>query len=198
MYSIIIATLMATATVSTPTLEKPVEYFELARQAIFNCPNKNSLQIKPTVVFDLIEVERKYKVPKDLRGIVLTMNCLEKQGLLKKGLKKLRHWKGGSTKEVRALKLLDTKSKDLVKHSRFNKNNFKKTADVMLRRITTKMPVGQKGPLKEKWLKAWIKSIQENKPNNTPEPKKHLILLKKWHEKIKKEKKKNVVAGCTC
>ena len=84
MYSIIIATLMATTTAPAPTLEKSVEYFELARQAIFNCPNKNSLQIKPTVVFDLIEMERKYKVPKDLRGIVLTMNCLEEPKLLNK------------------------------------------------------------------------------------------------------------------
>ena len=83
MHSILIAVVMTATTITTPNTDKPVKYFELAKQAIFNCPDKNFLQIKPTVVFDLIEVERKYNVPDSLRGILLTMNCLKKQVLFK-------------------------------------------------------------------------------------------------------------------
>tara|TARA_B100000287_G_scaffold434195_1_gene497989 strand:+ start:7764 stop:8363 length:600 start_codon:yes stop_codon:yes gene_type:complete len=199
MHSFIIATLMATTAATAPTPDKPVEYFELARQAIFNCPNKKPAQIKPTQVFDLIALERKHKVPKKLRGIMLTMDCLQELSLTKDGFQKLIHWKGDNSEKKPALKLLDNKSKKTIKHSRFNKGNFKKAADITLRRITTQIPAGKNQSLDGPWLKAWIKNLQTSTKNTKPSAQKHLMLLKKWHEKIKKDKKKkNVVAGCTC
>jgi len=184
------------ATAATPAPEKPpVKYFELARQAIFNCPGKKFMDVKPSAVFDLIGIERKYKVPDSLRGILLTMDCLKKQVVFK-DFRKLRHWKKDISKVSSIKSILDIKSKNPVKHSRFNKNNFKKTADIMLRRVTAQIPTDQKGSLREKWLKAWIRSLQIGTAKKV-NPQRHLLLLKKWHNKAKKSQKKEE-DGCTC
>jgi len=179
-----------TATAATaPIAQKPVKYFEVARQAIFNCPNKKSVYVKSSEVFDLIALERKHKVPDNLRGMLLVMDCLEAPKISNVNFKKLRYWKKDATKNKTVLNILDIKSKSPVRHSRFDKNNFKKTADIMLRRITAKVPTDKKGNLKKAWLKAWIKNLQTGaSTKNTPQ--KHLLLLKKWHEKIKKPEEK--------
>ena len=197
MNSIIIAAVMTATAATAPTVEEPVKYFEFARQAIFNCPNKKSVQVKSSEVFDLIALERKHKVPDNLRGMLLVMDCLKTPKVLNADFRKLRHWKKDATKSKTVLNILDIKSKNPVRHSRFDKNNFKKTADIMLRRITAKIPSPEKGGVKQVWLKAWIKSLHTEKAVKDY-PQKQLLLLKKWHEKIKKSKKKIKEIECTC
>lgn len=188
---------MTATAVTAPTAQKPVKYFEVARQAIFDCPNKKSVHVKSSEVFDLIALERKHKVPDNLRGMLLVMDCLEAPKVPNADLRKLRHWKKDVIKDKTVLNILDIKSKSPVRHSRFDKNNFKKTADIMLRRITAKIPTNKKGELKEVWLKAWIKNLQTSSPKKDT-PQRHLLLLKKWHEKIKKSEEKIKEIECTC
>mgnify|MGYP003113394318 CR=1 FL=1 len=197
MNSIIIAAVMTATAVTTPVAEKPVKYFEVARQAIFNCPNKKFSQIKSSEVFELIALERKYKVPDAMRGMLLVMDCLESPKTTKNTLQKLRHWKEEAVKEKAVLNILDIKSTGAVKHSRFDKNNLKKTADITLRRITAEAPSGKKESLNKAWLKAWINNLQTKSPKKDV-LQKHLLLLKKWHEKIKKTEKKIEEIECTC
>ncbi len=197
MNSIIIAAVMTATAATAPTVEEPVKYFEVARQAIFNCPNKKSVQVKSSEVFDLIALERKHKVPDNLRGMLLVMDCLKTPKVSNADFRKLRHWKKDANRSKTVLNILDIKSKSPVRHSRFDKNNFKKTADIMLRRITAKIPTNKKGELKEAWLKAWINNLQTGSPKKDARQK-HLLLLKKWHEKIKKSEEKKKEIECTC
>ena len=187
---------MTATAVTTPVAEKPVKYFEVARQAIFNCPNKKFSQIKSSEVFELIALERKYKVPDAMRGMLLVMDCLNPPES-SEAFTKLRYWKKDVSKDNSVLNILEIKSKDPVRHSRFDKNNFKKTADIVLRRITAEVPAGKKGDLEEVWLKAWINNLQTDSIKKGA-PQRHLLLLKKWHEKIKKSEKKIKEIECTC
>ena len=192
---------MTATAVAAPTVQKPVKYFEVARQAIFNCPNKKPVQVKSSEVFDLIALERKYKVPDSLRGMLLVMDCLKTPKAHDTSPKKLRYWKDKTSQKKTIFNILDIKSKDTVTHSRFDKNNFKKAADIMLRRITANVPSDKKGNVNKTWLRAWIKSLQTEAPQRATNHR-HLLLLKKWHEEIKKPKKKpkkkTKKTECTC
>ena len=67
----------------------------------------------------------------------------------------------------------------------------------MLKKIVSKVPTTKNSDGKKEWLKAWIKSLQDEKTGKDS-PQKHLLLLKKWHEKIKKSEKKTKEVECTC
>ncbi len=193
MNSIIIATLLTAqfAGVHTEARNAPeVTYFDVARQAIFNCPTykNNVVRIKPTLVFDLIGIERKYKVPESLRGILLASAC--QNNVLSGDIIPLRHWIHGK-KQIISINF------DRQKINRFF---HQKIADIWMTRIVEKLPLGGKkcGKLSEadKWKVAWERGFGcHKKPKN-------FKLLRSWHTNIKKEKNakkkktKEYICGC--
>lgn len=176
MNSIIIATILAAQVIALPTPSRAaseVSYFEIARQAIFNCPTykNNIMQIKPTLVFDLIGIERKYNVPKSLRGILLATACQEKS--LSGKIVPLRYWK------VK----VDSKFTPTTT-SRFV---YQKNADIWMTKIVDKLPLIKKRCAKlnetDRWKAAWDRGFGCNKKPQG------FKLLRNWHTNIKKQKK---------
>jgi len=193
MNSIIIVALLTTqvAAVHTEARNTPeVTYFDVAKQAIFNCPTykNNIVRAKPTLVFDLIGIERKYKVPESLRGILLASAC--QNNVLSGDIVPLRYWIQGKKQMINV-------NFDQQKTSRFI---HQKIADIWMTKIVEKLSLVEKkcGKLSEtdKWKVAWERGFGcHKKPKN-------FKLLRSWHTNIRKEKSakkkktKEYICGC--
>jgi hypothetical protein len=189
----LLATQMVTADLNTE--KETVTYYELAEQAIFNCPayKKKATTIKPTVVFDLVGIERKFKVPPSLKGMLLAHACTYES--LAGDISSLRYWKGINP-EIKKKTIFDIASNQ--KLTRFNRFHFQRTADVWMRRVVDKLDKTKKKCTKNdescNWIKAWLNSVKNYKKS----PKKEIKLLKGWHKNIKKTRqpKKHIACGC--
>ena len=179
--NLLVTILMTAQLASTPPAEEQeVGYFDIANQAIINCPSYKSdmSKINPSAVFDLVGVERKFKVPSDFRGMLLAYACIHNS--LSGNVEALRYWKP-STASNEVKTIFDITGSE--KLTRFNRFNFQRTADIWMRRVV-------KGLNKNKcntdgetcnWMKAWLNSVKDYKKT----PKEELKLLKKWHNNIK-------------
>ena len=191
MNSMIVAAIMAVQILAMPGAKATPEvtYFEVARQAIFNCPayQDDIVKVKPTLVFDLIGIERKYGVPSELRGILLATACNNKA--LSGDIKPLRYW----IQEKKPIAKINFKSEN------FSRFFYQKTADILMTRIVERMPQVEKkcGKMSEvdKWKAAWEEgSGCHKKP-------KGFKLLRNWHTEIIKQKltkKKKQEYTCDC
>jgi hypothetical protein len=192
----LIVTLLATQMIATNVeiKKEDVTYYELAEQAIFNCPSykKKETTIKPTVVFDLVGIERKFRVPSSLKGMLLAHACTHK--LLAGDVSNLRYWKGVSPQASKKT-IFDIANNQ--KLTRFNRFHFQRTADVWMRRVIDKLDKTKKRCTKNEescsWIKAWLNSVKDYKKS----PKKEIKLLKDWHKNIKstRQPKKRIACG---
>tara|TARA_R100000808_G_C2150171_1_gene158811 strand:- start:922 stop:1509 length:588 start_codon:yes stop_codon:yes gene_type:complete len=190
MNSIIVAALLATQFAAVPEAKSAPEvtYYDIAKQAIFNCPayKNNLVQIKPTLVFDLIGIERKYGIPENLRGILLATACENKA--LSGNLVPLRYW----IQEKKPEGKINFNSKN------FSRFFYQKTADAWMAKIIDRLPLVEKkcGKMSEsdRWKVAWERGFGCHKKP------KSFKLLRSWHTKIVKEKrakkKEAYVCGC--
>ncbi len=176
--------------------QESVSYFEVADQAIFNCPAyKNNLtKVKPSVVFDLVGIERKFKVPSDLRGMLLAHACTH--GSLSGDITNLRYWKSTSP-STKAKTIFDITGRQ--KLTRFNRFHFQRTADIWMRRVVDNLNKGKNNRCKRddescNWIKAWFNSAKKYKKT----PKKEVKLLRNWHKNIKKIRRLKKYAACDC
>jgi len=196
MSSLIMMLLTAHVAGTVPNVEKEeISYFEVAEQAIFNCPTyKNNLtKVKPSVVFDLVGIERKFRVPSELRGMMLAHACTHSG--LDGSISTLRYWR--TDKDQNKVKTIFDLA-DNQKLTRFNRFQFQRTADVWMRRVVKGLDKNKKRCLKGdescSWINAWLNSVKKYKKS----PKKEYKLLKTWHQKIKERKQPKRHAACNC
>tara|TARA_Y100001973_G_C5194096_1_gene333005 strand:+ start:1146 stop:1733 length:588 start_codon:yes stop_codon:yes gene_type:complete len=195
MNSLIVALLATQIVATTPLKKDDVTYFELAEQAIFNCPaykNKKT-QIKPSVVFDLVSIERKFKVPADMRGMLLAHACTHEG--LSGNISSLRYWSDIPPK-AKKKSIFDITPDQ--KFTRFNRFHFQRTADIWMKRVIGELDKTKKKCIRNdescSWIKAWLGSVKSYKKS----PKKEIKLLKNWHRKIidKRQASKRFACGC--
>ena len=195
--SSLIAILLATQ-VAAPVPnaeEKDISYFEVAEQAIFNCPAyKDDLtKVKPSVVFDLVGIERKFRVPTPLRGMLLAHACTHNG--LDGSVSTLRYW--NTSKDQDKVKTIFDLTDD-QKLTRFNRFQFQRTADVWMRRVVKGLDKNKKRCLKGdescSWINAWLNSVKKYKKA----PSKEYKLLKIWHKKIREGKQPKRHVACNC
>jgi len=196
MNSLIVALLATQITAAGVNINKEdVTYFEIAEQAIFNCPTykKGPANIRPTVVFDLIGIERKFNVPTHMKGMLLAHACTH--GSLAGDVKTLRYWKTKNILEKKKDILSISPPQKLI---RFNRFHYQKAADIWMRRVIKELPKTKKKCAKFdescSWLNAWLGSVK----NFKKVPKKEVKLLRKWHKRIEKNRqtKNHVACGC--
>lgn len=180
---LVVAFLLSTTTVwqeDVPTYE------EIVDQAIHNCRNAGRRDVDEKILWTLVEAEQRYKVPDEVRGILLAQACGE-SGYNPLAMGDYRN------KRARARGLFQMwrwweRSYDIDREDPYQ------AADAHMKHIVRVLKKIKKRckhrTIKKQWIAAWVTSIRAPKPGGRcGETPKHWRILKRWHRNIMKARK---------
>ena len=180
-------------------VDSAVTYEEIREQAILNCKNvKDISKIKEQVIDDLIEIEKSFNVPDEMRGMLLAAACSE-SGYNPKA--RGDHKFSKSKKKPMAIGILQMWPWwESTKHGfGIDRTDHKAAARAWMTHVTSKLSKVKrqcryKTPERQ-WVAAWVTAIRKPKATGRCNEKPlHLAILKKWHRLVKVER--NFVPGC--
>ena len=165
---------------------RPVTYKELKLEAMHNCKfNKNPDE---KIIDLLIEVEKTYPVPSEMRGMILSAACMESgYNPTAKGDRKFSKNK----KTPMAIGILQQWPVYEKLHPGMDRTNPRQAAESWMNHIFKRIPkvkrICKYRTDNKIWLAAWVTGIRApKKGGRCNERPKHYRLLKKWHKNIKK------------
>ncbi len=181
-----------------------VTYDELHDQALFNCPYAKMTEEKEKIISQLIEIEKSFKPPPEMRGMLLAAACMESgYNRLAKG----DHKFSKSKKKPMAIGILQMWPIYEKMFPGLDRTNPEQAANGWMKHIVKQIPK-VKRMCKYKtdgkiWLAAWVTGIRSKKVGGRcKERPLHYRLLKKWHRNIKKDRKAAADCkgkdGCGC
>ncbi len=181
-----------------------ITYDELLDQAVVNCKNAKPENIDYDLLDKLVEIEKKYSPPPELRGMILAAACQESgfnpkargdHKFSKSGKKPLAHglfqmWPWWENPKGYAVDRDDPiqSAEAWIKHITKQIKHIKRTCNYKTQ--------------KRIWIAAWVRAIRAPKEGGRClEVPRHYRLLKRWHKNIlhiKKIKKECEIDGCGC
>jgi len=181
-----------------------VTYGELHDQALFNCPWAKMTEEKEKIISQLIEVEKSFNPPPEMRGMLLAAACMESgYNPRAKGDRKFSK----SKKKPMAIGLLQQWPFYERIYPGIDRTNPVDAATSWMKHIVKKIPkVKRTCRYKTEakiWLAAWVTGIRAPKAGGRcKERPLHYRLLKKWHKNIRKDRKTAADCagqdGCGC
>lgn len=200
--TILILLMASTAAANEPTYSgpqntyAPITYQEVFEQAYNNCPYRRPDRVEPAILWQLIEVEKQYNVPTELRGMILAAACKESgYNPNAKGDRKFSR-DGKTPMAIGILQMwkiyekmypgIDRTDPEDAAHGWMH--HIKKQVPKVIRMCKYRKPVNV-------WVAAWVTGIRSKKAGGRcKERPTHLRLLKKWHRNIKADRKRNTPA----
>lgn len=164
-----------------------LNYDNLVSVAMKNCKNARPENIDPELLWSLVEVERKYDVPYELRGMILAAACMESgYNPEAKGDRKFSKNK----KKPMAIGILQQwpiyeRAYGAVRTDPVS------AADTWMKHIVKMLPKVKKQckyrTERRQWIAAWVTGIRYKKPGGRcKETPKHLKLLNRWHREARR------------
>lgn len=176
-------------------------YDEIRYEAMYSCKNnKSPSESDVKLIDDLIKIEKKYKVPRSLRGMLLAAACVE-SGFNPFAKGDYRTSKRTNKRRAMAIGLLQ-QWPWVVKFYKIDRKNPLQAADVWMQHVIRQMKSVKKEckPRSEKkqWIAAWVKSIRAPKKhgNRCAERPTHYRVLRKWQRGIMKDREVRESDGC--
>ena len=172
-------------------VERGPTYDELHDEAIFNCPWAKMNKSREKIISQLIEVEKRFDPPPEMRGMLLAAACME-SGFNPdaKGDRKFSK----SKKKPMAIGILQQWPFYERVYPGTDRTNPVDAATSWMKHIIKMIPkvkrtCGYKTDAKI-WLAAWVTGIRApKKGGRCKERPLHYRLLKRWHKNIKKARK---------
>jgi hypothetical protein len=171
--------------------EATITYEEILDEAIFNCPNRNPNEVDQELLEKLISIEKKYKVPNELRGMLLSAACMESgYNPVAKGDYRIR----GKRKRPMAIGILQQwpwyESK---KAYNIDRKDPMQAADAWMAHVIKQLKKVKKlckfRTTERIWKAAWVTAIRYPKAGGRcKESPNHWRLLQRWHKKIRKNR----------
>lgn len=166
-------------------------YEDVVEQAINNCPNAKPGKVSPTLLWELVKVEKTFKVPAELRGMILAAACKE-SGYNPEARGDRKFSKDGKT--PMALGILQMWKIYEKMYPGIDRTNPKQAAIGWMSHIVSKIPKVKKRckyKTQERiWVAAWVTGIRSKKiGGRCRERPKHYKLLKRWHRNIEKQRR---------
>jgi len=172
--------------IETYDLNNPT-YDEILLEAIHNCRGVNPEKVDIDLLKQLIEIEKEFNVPPELRGMILAAACQESAYNPKaKGDRKFSK----SKKKPMAIGILQLWPIYEKMYPGLDRANPHDAAMGWMKHIIKQLPKIKKrcGYTTEAkiWVAAWVTGIRYKKPGGRcREVPNHYRLLKKWHKNIK-------------
>ena len=169
--------------------EVPVTYEELRYYAMYNCKNNSNPSEK--VIDQLIQIEKSFSPPPEMRGMILAAACTESgYNPAAKGDRKFSKNK----KKPMAIGILQLWP---IYEKMYNTNRYDvvSSANSWMKHIVKMIPKVKRQcnykKAKKVWLAAWVTGIRYKKVGGRcNERPKHYRLMKKWHKMIKNDRLK--------
>ena len=177
-----------------------ISYEEIRLEAINDCKNINPEDVNEELIDQLIEVEKSFNVPSDVRGMLLAAACSE-SGYNPYAKGDYKFSKSG--KKPMAIGLLQ-----LWKWWESTSNGYGvdrtdpiASSKAWMTHIVKKIPKVKRTCKfksdKAIWVAAWVTAIRKPKKGGRCwEKPLHYKILKKWHKKIHKDRSEQVESGC--
>lgn len=181
--------LIATSMVATADFceQDALNYDNIVSVAMKSCKNAKPENIDPELLWSLVEVERKYDVPYELRGMVLAAACVESgYNPEAKGDRKFSKNK----KKPMAIGILQQWPIYERVYGAVRTDPVS-AADSWLKHIVKMLPKVKKQckyrTERRQWIAAWVTGIRYKKPGGRcKETPKHLKLLNRWHREARR------------
>ncbi len=181
--------LIATSFVATADFceQDALNYDNIVSVAMKNCKNARPENIDPELLWSLVEVERKYDVPYELRGMILAAACMESgYNPEAKGDRKFSKNK----KKPMAIGILQQWPIYERVYGAVRTDPVS-AADTWMRHIVKMLPKVKKQckyrTERRQWIAAWVTGIRYKKPGGRcKETPKHLKLLNRWHREARR------------
>lgn len=195
--------LISTLIVATP----PAGYEDLIVVAIDECPHTYWGTVDEDMLEDLIVIEKKYfkkyKIPKNLRGMLLAAACIESgYDTYAKG-----DWisHGAGLQVARAKGIIQLRDWWTKKY-KIDRYDYKNASEAWMKHIVKQRHRIEKlkwcSPRlsdKQKWVGAWIQTMRSKtgkiSEHSCPQRSSHHKLLKTWHRLANEHQHSN---GCDC
>jgi len=185
-------------------IDKGPTYDELHDEAIFNCPWAKMNVENQKIIKELIEVEKSFSPPPEMRGMLLAAACMESGfNPFAKGDRKFSKNK----KKPMAIGILQQWPIYEKMYPGLDRTNPKQAATTWMKHIVKMIPkvkktCGYKTDARV-WLAAWVTGIRSKKVGGRcKERPLHYRLLKRWHKNIRKDRKTAADCmdqdGCGC
>jgi len=179
----------------------PPTYTEMVDEAMFNCPNRKWQDVDENLLWKLVEIEKKNKVPHYMRGMILAAACME-SGYNPNAKGDWRKKKRSKKKIAKAIGILQMWPW-YEKAYKIDRRSPLQAADAWIKHIIKQLPsVKRECKLKNKrliWRAAWAKGIRYPKPGGRCYDRvKHLRLLNKWKRNIRRDRKRSKKDGDGC
>ena len=174
------------------TPDAPITYDELADEALFNCRNKAPTDAIARIVEILIEVEKRFDPPPELRGMVLAAACMESGFNPKaKGDRKFSR----SGRKPMAIGILQMWSIYEKMFPGIDRTDPVSAANGWMTHIVNRIPYVKRrcryATQEKMWIAAWVTGIRSKKKGGRCKEKPlHLRLLRKWHKKIRDDRQR--------
>lgn len=174
-------------------------YEEIRYEAIYNCKNnKAASEATIKLVDNLIKIEKKYKVPASLRGMLLAAACVE-SGFNPKAKGDYRKSKRAGRLKPKAIGLMQ-QWPWVKKFYKIDRTNPLQAAEAWMKHVVRQLKSVKREcrfrTEKKRWVAAWVKSIRapKKKGNRCGERPTHYRLLKKWHRVVMQDRREEF--GC--
>jgi len=166
--------------------DSEITYEEIKEQAIWHCKNRSPEKVVEPIIDLLIEVEKAYQVPSEVRGMLLAAACLESgYNPLAKGDRKFSKNK----KKAMAIGIVQ-QWRWYEKYYGTDRTDPYSAADTWMRHIVSKLAKVKKQckfkSEKKLWIAAWVTGVRSPKDGGRCYQKpNHYKLLRKWHKNIR-------------
>ena len=177
---------LATLLLTAPAEATP-SYNDLVFEAQYYCHNADPQKVDDKVLWDLVEVEKRYNVPISHKGMILAASCSESgHNPQAKG-----DWRVVSGKRLPMAIGILQQWPWYEKAYGIDRTKHIQAADAWMKHIHKRIHrVGKTCGFKtqaRRWTAAWVTAIRYPKPGGRCYEKPlHLRVLKKWHRNIKK------------
>lgn len=165
----------------------PVTYEEILEEATYSCPGRKPKDVDVGLLQKLINIEKEFNVPPEMRGMILAAACMESAyNPNAKGDRKFSK----SGKKPMAIGILQMWPIYKKMYPGLDRTDPEAAARAWMKHIVKMIP-RVKRQCKYKtdhkvWLAAWVTGIRYKKPGGRcNERPKHYRLLKRWHRSIK-------------
>ena len=186
------------------TVNRTITYEELHDEAVFNCPWAKMTAEKQEIIEQLIEIEKAFNPPPEMRGMLLAAACMESGfNPTAKGDRKFSK----SKKKPMAIGLLQQWPIYEKMYPGMDRTNPKDAATTWMKHIVKMIPRVKRDCRYKTdakiWLAAWVTGVRFKKAGGRcKERPLHYRLLKRWHKNIRKDRKIRADCkgrdGCGC
>ena len=185
--------------------EASITYQDLLDEAVFNCKYRKLGKIDHNLLDKLIEIEKKYSPPPELKGLILAAACHE-SGYNPQARGDHRFSKSGKVAKAHGLFQMWPWWEHPRRGYGINRSDPMQSADAWMKHIVKQIKHVKKSckyrTEKKIWIAAWVRAIRApSKNGRCRETPKHYRLLKRWHKNIlqrKEIKRKCESDGCGC